>query len=100
MSPAPEERLEPRLRAAALVILRRHGIAEDELQFDFAKPGAAAACVITGHRIRIHVDDKRADFQARGGRWSGARRDFPSAGALVAALEEALHRALSGGEVS
>lgn len=91
----PEERLSPRLRESALMVLRRSGVGEDELTLETPKEDPRA-CLIKGHRIRIHVDDARADFQARGGRWAGARRDYPSTGAFVADFEDQLHRALSG----
>lgn len=89
------ERLEPRLRDSALILLRRHGIAEDELRLESSEPGQPPSCAIRGHRVRIQVDDRSAAFKVRAGHWSGARVDFPSAGAFIAAFEEALHDAFS-----
>ncbi|MBI4346683.1 MAG: hypothetical protein HY553_07490 [Elusimicrobia bacterium] len=89
------ERLEPRLRASALLVLRDHHVSADELSLELAKPGRAASSVISGHRIRIHLDDASATLVVRAGRWSGRRADFPSAGAFVAAFEAALSGALS-----
>lgn len=93
---ASTERLEPKLRDAALMVLRSHGVAEDELQVEGNEPGKPASCLIRGHRVRIHVDDRSATFHVRSGRWSGARPDFVSTGAFIAAFEEALGDALSG----
>jgi hypothetical protein len=90
------ERLEPRLRETALIILRRHGIGEDDLQLEANEPHQPPSCLIRGHRVRVEVDDGSAAFRARAGRWSGRRADYPTAGAFVAAFEEALHGALSG----
>lgn len=90
------ERLKSRLRASALTVLLRHGVQEDELRVDESAPEAPAHCELSAHRIRIHLTDRSASFQARGGRWSGERKDYPSDGALVATFEEELHRALSG----
>jgi hypothetical protein len=83
-----------RLRESALTVLRRHHVAEDELTFETPKEDPSA-CVIKGHRIRIHVDERRADFSVRQGRWSGARQDYPSSGSFVSAFEDALDRAIS-----
>jgi len=46
--------------------------------------------------VRIYVDDGSAEFNVRAGRWRGARGDYPTAGAFLAAFEEALHSALTG----
>ncbi len=89
-----EPGLSPRLRESALTVLRRHHVAEDELAFETPKEDPRA-CVIRGHRIRVHVDDGRADFNVRSGKWSGAREDFPSTGSFVAAFEDALDKAIS-----
>lgn len=86
--------LEPRLRESALTVLLRHGILEEELRLEPNEPGDPASCRIQGHRVNIHVDDGSAAFKVRAGRWSGARKDFPSVGAFVAAFEQALHDAL------
>ncbi len=88
--------LQARLREAALVALRRHGKAEEELEFKGPKPGAPQFCEICGHRIRIHLDEATATFRVLGGLWSGARADYPSTGAFVADFEAQLDRALSG----
>lgn len=96
MTPS-ETSLQPKLREAALTVLRHHGVAEDELTFEGPeKPTEPPFCLMRAHRIRVHVDDRSAAFEVRGGRWSGMRADYPSVGAFVAALEEELHRALSG----
>jgi hypothetical protein len=89
------ERLEPRLRETALIILRRHEIGEDDLQLEKNEPHEPPSCLINGHRVRVHVDEGSAAFRVRSGRWSGRRADYPTAGAFVAAFEEALHGALS-----
>lgn len=91
------ERLEPRLRESALIILRRHGIGEDDLRLEPNEPHEPASCLIRGHRVRVEVNDDSVAFRAKAGRWSGRRADFPTAGAFVAAFEEALNDALSGG---
>lgn len=91
------ERLEPRLRETALIVLRRHDIGEDDLQLEANEPHEAPSCLIRGHRVRVQVDDGSVAFRVRSGRWSGRRADFPTAGAFVAAFEEALHGALTGG---
>jgi hypothetical protein len=90
------ERLEPRLRETALIILRRHDIGESDLQFEESEPHEPPSCVIRGHRVRVQVDDGSVAFRVRAGRWSGRRADYPTAGAFVAAFEEALQDALSG----
>jgi hypothetical protein len=90
------ERLEPRLRETALIILRRHHIGEDDLQFEVNEPHQPPSCLIRGHRVRVYVDDGSADFRVRSGKWSGRRADYPTAGAFVAAFEEELNGALSG----
>lgn len=87
------ERLEPRLRESALMVARRHGVAEDELQLEMNEPGKPASCLIKGHRVRIHVDDRSAAFQVRAGRWSAARADYPTTGSFISAFEDALHAA-------
>jgi hypothetical protein len=89
------ERLEPRLRETALIVLRRHHIGEDDLQFEANEPHEPSSCLIRGHRVRVHVDDESADFRVHAGQWSGRRGDYPTAGSFVAAFEEALHGALS-----
>ncbi len=89
------ERLEPRLRESALIILRQHGIGEDDLQFEANEPGEPPSCLIRGHRVRIEVNDGSAAFKVHAGRWSGANIDFPTAGAFIAAFEEALNDALT-----
>jgi len=96
VSQVSEGPLQTKLRESALVVLRRHGVSEEELQFHGPKPGAPAFCEISGHRIRIHLDEERATFHARGGRWSAGRADYPSTGSFVADFEEQLDRALSG----
>jgi hypothetical protein len=89
------ERLEPKLRESALMVLRRHGIGEDDVRLEENEPGNPASCLIRGHRVRVHLDDRSAAFQVRAGRWSGARVDFPTAGSFIAAFEEALQDALT-----
>ena len=96
MTPSAE-RLEPRLRETALIILRRHHIGEDDLQLEPNEPHEPPFCLIRGHRVRVEVNDDSAAFRVLSGRWSGRRKDFPTAGAFVAAFEEALNGALSGG---
>lgn len=90
------ERLEPRLRETALIVLRRHSIGDDDVQLQANEPHEAPSCLILGHRVRVQVDDGSATFRVRAGRWSGRRVDYPTAGAFVAAFEEALNGALSG----
>lgn len=90
------ERLEPRLRETALIILRRHAIGEDDLRLEKNEPHEATSCLIRGHRVRVEVDDGSVAFRVMSGRWSGRRTDYPTAGAFVAAFEEALQGALSG----
>ena len=89
------EPLEFRLKDSALVVLRRYHIGEDELQIEANEPGKPAFFLIRGHRVRVHVDERSAAFSVRTGRWSGARVDYPTAGAFIAAFEEALQEALS-----
>ena len=93
---AAGERLEPRLRETALVILRRHHIGDDDLQLEVNEPHQPPSCLIRGHRVRVEVDDGSVAFRVMSGRWSGRRADYPTTGAFVAAFEEALHAALSG----
>ena len=88
------ERLEPRLRETALIVLRRHHIGEDDLQFAANEPHEPPSCLISGHRVRVQVDDGSVTFRVHAGRWSGRRVDYPTAGAFVAAFEEALNGAL------
>jgi hypothetical protein len=88
-------RLEPKLRDSALIVLRQHGIAEDDLQLEMNEPGDPPSCLIRGHRVRIEVNDGSAAFKVHAGRWSGARVDFPSTGAFIAAFEEALNDAFA-----
>jgi hypothetical protein len=90
-----DERLESRLRETALIILRRHHIGEDDVQLEPNEPHEPASCLIRGHRVNVHVDGGSAAFRVRSGRWSGRRADYPTAGAFVAAFEEALNGALS-----
>ncbi|MBI2386532.1 MAG: hypothetical protein HYV14_11020 [Elusimicrobia bacterium] len=90
------ERLEPRLRETALIILRRHHIGEDDLKLEKNEPHEPPSCLISGHRVRVEVDDGSAAFRVMSGRWSGRRADYPTAGAFVAAFEEELDGALSG----
>jgi hypothetical protein len=51
------ERLEPRLRETALIVLRRHNIGEDDLQLEVNEPHEPSSCLIRGHRVRVQVDD-------------------------------------------
>lgn len=90
------ESLEPRLRETALIVLRRHDIGEGDLQLEKNEPHEPTSCLIRGHRVRVHVDEQSAALRVRTGRWSGRRADYPTAGAFIAAFEEALHGALSG----
>jgi hypothetical protein len=92
------QRLELKLKDSALMVLRRHGIGEDELQLEESEPGKPPSCLIRGHRVRVQIDDRSAAFRVHAGRWSGARVDFPTVGAFIAAFEEALQGALSGQE--
>jgi hypothetical protein len=89
------ERLEPRLRESALIMLRRHGMSEDDLQFEANEPGHPVFTIIRGHRVRIELNDQSAAFKVLAGRWSGDRMDFPSTGAFIAAFEEALNDAFA-----
>ena len=88
------ERLEARLRETALIILRRHHLGEDDLQLEKNEPLEPPSCLIRGHRVNVHVDEGSAALRVRSGRWSGRRADYPTAGAFVAAFEEALDGAL------
>lgn len=90
------ERLEPRLRETALIILRRHHIGEDDVRIAANEPHEPPSCLISGHRVRVEVNDESVAFRVHAGRWSGRRADYPTAGAFVAAFEEELHGALSG----
>ena len=90
------ERLEPRLRETALILLRRHHIGDDDVQLVMNEPHEPSSCVIRGHRVRVEVDGSSVAFRVMSGRWSGRRVDYPTAGAFVAAFEEALQGALSG----
>ena len=92
----PATGLMDKLCDSALMVLRLHGVAEDELQLEANEPGKAAYTLIRGHRVRIHVDERSAQFHVRGGRWSGAHGDFVTTGAFVAAFEQALDDALAG----
>lgn len=94
--PPIAERLEPRLREAALMMLRRHGLGESDLQLELNEPHEPPACVIRGHRVRVETTDDSVAFRVLAGRWSGRRADYPTAGAFVAAFEEALQGALAG----
>lgn len=93
----PVERLEPRLRESALIMLRRHGIGDGDLQFEANEPHEPPFCLIRGHRVRVEINDDSAAFRVLAGRWSGRRGDYPTTGAFLAAFEEALHAALAGG---
>jgi hypothetical protein len=88
--------LEPRLRESALIVLRRHNMGEGDLQLEINEPHEPPSCLIRGHRVRVQLDGGSAVFRVRSGRWSGQRADYPTAGAFVAAFEEALSGALSG----
>ncbi|MEQ1917722.1 MAG: hypothetical protein ABL955_00870 [Elusimicrobiota bacterium] len=89
------ERLESRLRESALIMLRRHGFSEGDFQLEPNEAGQPPSCLIRAHRVRIQVDELSAAFKVRAGRWSGARVDFPTAGAYIASFEEALHDAFA-----
>lgn len=90
------ESLEPKLREAALVVLRRYGCSEEELELEVNKPGFPAYCEMRAYRIKIHVDDGSANFLVRGGRWSGQRSAYPSTGSFIADFEAQLGRAMTG----
>jgi len=90
------ERLEPRLRETALIVLRRHDIGEGDLQVDANEPHDPPSCLIRGHRVRVEINDESVAFRVLAGRWSGRRADYPTTGAFVAAFEEELDGALSG----
>lgn len=90
------DRLEPRLRETALIVLRRHGIGEDDLRLEKNEPHEPPSCLIRGHRVRVEVNDDSVAFRVLAGRWSGRRADHPTAGAFIAAFEEELNAALSG----
>jgi hypothetical protein len=85
-----------RLRETALIVLRQHRIAEDELRFEENEPGDPPSCLIRGHRVYVHVDEASASFRVHAGRWSGRRSDHPTQGAFLSAFEDALHSALAG----
>jgi hypothetical protein len=91
-----KESLEPRLRASAFVVLRRHGTSDDDLRLDLNEPGKPTLCEILGHRIKISLNDTSAAFLVRGGRWSGRVQDYPSAGSFIADFEAMLERAMTG----
>ena len=88
------EKLAPRLRSSALTVLRRHQVSDENLVIEVPKENSQA-CEIRGHRIRIHLDDQRADFSVRSGRWGAASSDYPSVGAFLSEFEAALDRAIS-----
>jgi hypothetical protein len=88
--------LQPRLRESALMILLRHGTGEHELAFEVNEPGQPEYLELAAHRIKIQLNASSAAFLVKGGRWSGDRRDYPSAGAFVAEFEDRLNRALAG----
>lgn len=90
------ERLEPRLRETALILLRRHGIGEADLRFEANEPHEPPSCLIRGHRVRVEVDDGSVAFRVMSGRWSGRRVDYPTTGAFIADFEQALDGALTG----
>lgn len=90
------ERLEPRLREIALIVLRRHDIGEGDLRLEKNEPHEPPSCLIRGHRVRVEVNDESVAFRVLSGRWSGRRADYPTAGAFLAAFEEELQGALSG----
>jgi hypothetical protein len=93
---ATGERLEPRLRETALIVLRRHSVGDDDVRLEENEPHEPPSCLIVGHRVRVQLDDDSATFRVRSGRWSGRRADYPTVGAFLAAFEDALHGALSG----
>lgn len=84
-----------KLEDSALVMLRRHGISEEEVQVEREEPGHAPYALIRGHRVRIDIYPLSVSFSVRSGRWAGAREEFVSAGAFLAAFEEALDAALA-----
>lgn len=92
----PVEKLEPRLREAALIVLRRHHIGDSDLQLEANEPHEPTFSLIKGHRVRVEVNDDSASFRVMAGRWSGRRADYPTTGAFLAAFEEALSAALAG----
>lgn len=92
-----DERLEPRLRETALIVLRRHDIGEGDLRLEANEPHEPPSCLIRGHRVRVEVNEDSVAFRVLSGRWSGRRADYPTAGAFLAAFEDALQGALSGG---
>jgi len=91
------ERLESRLRETALIILRRHRIGDDDVRIAMNEPHEAPSSLISGHRVRVELNDESVAFRVHAGRWSGRRADYPTAGSFVAAFEEALEGALAGG---
>ncbi|MBI3549235.1 MAG: hypothetical protein HY078_09365 [Elusimicrobia bacterium] len=84
-----------RLRESALVVLRRHHFGDDDVKIEANEPGKPPSCLITGHRVRVQLDERSATFRAKSGRWSGDLADFPTMGAFLAAFEESLESALS-----
>ena len=94
MTPATDQLL-AKLKESALMVLRRHGVGEDEVQIEKNSPKELPSWLIKGHRVRIHVDEASATFAVRAGRWRGACADYPTAGAFIADFEDQLNRALS-----
>lgn len=92
----PVERLLPRLRESALIVLRRHAIGDDDLQFEENEPHQPPFLLIKGHRVRVELTDDSVSFRVLAGRWSGRRANYPTTGAFIADFEEALNGALSG----
>lgn len=94
--PIPIERLLSRLRESALIMLRRHAIGDDDLQFEENEPHQPPFLLIKGHRVRVELTDDSVSFRVMAGRWSGRRANYPTTGAFIADFEEALNAALSG----
>ena len=90
------ESLEPKLREAALTVLRRYGTSDEDLQVEEAEEGKPSYTEYRGHRIKITVNATSAQFLVKGGRWSGDRADYPSAGSFIADFEAMLSKAMSG----
>ena len=82
-----------RLSDSALVVLRRHGLGPDDLRLEPSEPKDPPSLLISGHRVRIQLDARSAAFKVMAGRWSGAREDYPTPGAFLAAFEDALEAA-------
>lgn len=88
--------LGPRLRESTLTVLRRYGVSDADLQVEDAEEGKPFHVQFSGHRLKITLTASSVAFSVKGGRWSGDRADYPSAGSFTADFEEKLAKAVSG----